>query len=223
MDNAKLCTDWNISDLDRYDLTVEILNPTPERLDNGLIFFQWHFSFKGEGGYIGFQLTKTGKKAIFSIWQPIKGCMGELIDEHDKPVYRCLHDYPWELNKRYNLTVRLEKEENNGRWWVGEILDYENGTSTIVGRILIPKQFEKLKGYNYYTSIETGYFEDESTIPDIKVKYSGSIGYKNSDEYPLRDKLRKFTVFMIDKSEKSKVVINNDLSYILEAGGRIVS
>jgi len=220
MDNAKLCTDWNVSDLDRFDLTIEILNPTPERLDDGLIFFQWHFNFKGEGGYIGLQLTETGKKAIFSIWQPIKGCMGELKGEHAKPVYSCLHDYSWELNKKYKLTVKMGEEENDGLWWIGEIYDYENDNSTIIGKILIPKRFEKLKGYNYYTCIETGYFEDDSIIPDIKVKFSESIGYKNTDEYLLRDNLRKFTVFMTDKSEKSKVVINNDLSYILEAGGR---
>ena len=40
MDNTKLCIDWNLSDVDRYDLTIEILDPTPERLDKGLIFFQ---------------------------------------------------------------------------------------------------------------------------------------------------------------------------------------
>ena len=221
MDNARLCIDWNINDINRYDLTVEILNPTPELLDKGLIFFQWHFNFKGEGGYIGFQLVETGKKAIFSIWQPIKGCMGELKEEHGKPVYRCLRNYPWELNKKYRLTVKVDKEENEGLWWIREIYDYKNNTLTTIGKILIPKIFEKLKGYNYYTCLETGYFEDDSVIPNIKAKFSDSFAYVNDEKYDLKDKLRKFTIFMFDKSERAKVVINNDFSYILEAGGRV--
>lgn len=223
MDNTRLCIDWNVSDVDRYDLTIEILNPTPERLDKGLIFFQWHFNFNGEGGYIGLQLKETGKKAIFSIWQPIKGCMGKCIKEHSKPVYRCLHDYHWELNQKYRLTVKIGKEENNGLWWIGEIYDFNEDTLTTIGKILIPKRFEKLRGTNYYTCIETEYFKDDSIIPNIKVKYSDSIAYTNTDKYNLKDKLRKFTVFMTDKSEKSKIVINNDLSYILEAGGKVAS
>lgn len=221
MDNARLCIDWNISDIDRYDLTIEILNPTPERLDKGLIFFQWHFNFKGEGGYIGLQLLETEKKAIFSIWQPIKGCLGKLIDEHEKPVYRCLHNYPWELNQKYRLTVKVGKEENDGLWWRGEIYDYKNDTLTTIGKILIPKNFEMLKGHNYYTCLETGYFEEDNIIPNIKVKFSDSFAYINDEKYDLKGNLRKLTIFMFDRSEKSKVVINNDLSYILEAGGRI--
>lgn len=223
MDNAKLCIDWNIADIDRYDLTVEILNPTPERLDKGLIFFQWHFNFRGEGGYMGFQLVETGKKAIFSIWQPIKGCMGEPIEEHGKPVYRCLHDYPWELNQKYRLTVKVGKEENDGLWWVGEIYDYKNDTLTTIGKILISKRFEKLSGHNYYTCLETGYFEDDSILPNIKAKFSDSFAYINDKKHDLKDNLRKFTIFMLNKSEKSKVVINDDFSYILEAGGRVAS
>ena len=92
---------------------------------------------------------------------------------------------------------------------------------TTIGKILIPKRFEKLKGHNYYTCIETGYFKDDSIIPNIKVKFSDSIACINTKKYNLKNKLRKHTIFMTDKSEKSKVVINNDLSYILEAGGRV--
>jgi hypothetical protein len=150
MNNAHVCVDWLISDIDRFDLDIEILRLTPERLDKGLIFWQWHFNFKDEGGYIGFQLAENRKKAIFSIWQPIKGCMGELIEEMGKPVYKCLHDYPWELNQKYMLTVKIDKEENSGLWWIGEIFDYKNNTLTTIGKILIPKRFEKLKEHNYY-------------------------------------------------------------------------
>lgn len=221
MDNAKLCIDWDIIDIHRYDLNIEILYPTPERLEQGLIFFQWHFNFKGEGGYIGFQLDGSRKKAIFSIWQPIKGCMGELIEEHEKPVYRCLRDYHWELNQKYRLTVKMDKEEKDDIWWVGEIFDYKNNTLTTVGKILIPKRFEKLKGYNYYTCLETGYFKDDSIIPNIKARFSDNIAYVYDEQYDLKEKLKRFSIFMTNKSEKSKIVINNNLSYILEAGGRV--
>ena len=111
---------------------------------------------------------------IFSIWQPIKGCMGKLIRENCKPVYRCLHNYPWELNEKYRLTVKAGKEENDGLWWIGEIYDFKEDILTKIGKILIPKRFEKLKGYNYCTCIETGYFKDDSIIPKIKVKFSSS-------------------------------------------------
>ena len=221
MDNARLCIDWNINYINRYDLTVEILNPTPERLDKGLIFLQWHFNFRGEGGYMGFQLCESRKKAIFSIWQPIKGCMGQIIEEHGKPVYRCLHDYPWELNQKYTLTVKEGKQENDGIWWIGEIYDYKNDILTTIGKILIPKKFEKLSAHNYYTCLETGYFEDNSIIPKIKAKISDHLAYINDNEYDLKDKLQRFTILFPNKSENSKVVIYNDLSYILEAGGRV--
>lgn len=221
MNNAMLCIDWKISDISRFDLNVEILNPTPERLDKGLIFFQWHFNFKGEGGYIGFQLLETGKKAIFSIWQQTKGCMGKPQVEHGKPVYRCLHDYSWKLDKKYRLTVREGEEEKEDQWWIGEIYDYGEEALTTIGKILIPKRFEKLKGYNYYTCLETGYLEDDSMIPNIKAKFTDSCAYINSEEYDLKDALRKFTILMPDKSERSKIIIHDDLSYILEAGGRV--
>ncbi|EMR74299.1 protein of unknown function (DUF3472) [Thaumarchaeota archaeon SCGC AB-539-E09] len=221
MDNAKLCIDWNISDIDKYEVDIEILSPTPEYLRKGLIFFQWHFNFLGEGGYIGLQLSDNVKKAIFSIWQPIKGYDGECISEMGKPVYRCLHDFCWELNQKYRMIVKLGEEEQDNLWWIGEIYDYKNDRITTIGKILLPRTFEKLKGHNYYTCIETGYFEDNNVIPEIKVRYSNSLAYKYDDKNMLKDKLKKFTIFMINKSEKSKVVINNDLSYILEAGGRI--
>ena len=223
MNNVHVCADWLISDIDRFDLDIEILRLTPERLDKGLIFWQWHFNFKDEGGYIGFQLAENRKKAIFSIWQPINGCMGELSEECRKPVYKCLHDYPWELNQKYRLTVKIDKEENDSLWWIGEIFDYKKNTLTTIGKILISKRFEKLKGYNYYTCLETGYFEDDNIIPEIKAKFSNNFAYINDEKYDLKETLKKFTVSMLNKSERSKVVINNDLSYILEAGGRVAS
>ena len=220
MNLAHVWVDWKIQDIYRFDVDIEILKPTPEKLQKGLLFWQWHFNFKKDGGYIGLQLVESKKKAIFSIWLAVRGTEGCcLIDEHEKPVYRCLIYYPWKLGQKYRLIVKEGKKETDGTWWIGEIYDYANHRTTRIGKILVPASFGKLSAHNYYTCIEYGYFDVED-LPPTRARFSGHFAYDRKEDGPAHLRAEKPKVAYPDKSEKSKVIFE-DSSYILEAGGRV--
>lgn len=223
MDLARVWIDWKIRDIFRFDVDIEILEPTPEKLQKGLLFWQWHFNFKPEGGYIGLQLVESKKKAIFSIWSASNGGNGcSLIEEHRKPVFRCLIDYPWKLGRKYRLVVKEGRRAIDGSWWVGEIYDYANHQTTTIGKISVPFSFGKLSAHNYYTCIEYGYFgADCENLPHIKARFSGHYAYNGREDGPAYLRAEKPKIEYPTKCENSKIILLEDASYILEAGNGV--
>jgi len=199
------------------------LKPTPKKLRKGLLFWQWHFNFKQEGGYIGLQLVESKKKAIFSIWLAIEGTKGcSTIKEHGKPVIRCLIDYPWKLGQKYRLIVKEGKIETDGSWWIGEIYDYASHRTTIIGKILVSPSFGKLSAHNYYTCIEYGYFDaDCENLPHTKARFSGHYAYNGKEDGPAHLRAEKPMIAYPSKCGNSKITLFEDASYVLEAGNRV--
>ena len=126
MNYAHVWVNWDIKNISRYDLDLEILEPTPQKLNRGIIYWQWHFDFtlpppKMQGGYMGIQLVKDKKVALFSIWDALRGKKPCIKFRHEGEGIQCLIDFKWQLNKKYRLTVK--KSEDEAGWSTGWTVD----------------------------------------------------------------------------------------------------
>lgn len=215
MNLAHVWLDWIIQDIYRFDLNIEILKPTPQQLRKSLIFWQWHFNFQQQGGYIGLQLAKTKKKAIFSIWDAIKGKHPCCHFSHEGKGIQCLDDYDWKLGNKYRLSVRQVMKSIDENWYIGEIYDYSTHQLITIGEILVPYSFGRLSAHNYYTCVEYGYF-DNKNLPHSKVRFSGHYAYNGKEDGPSHLRARTPKIDYPDCRGFSEVTLCKDGSYIIE-------
>lgn len=227
MNLAHVWIDWTIKNIYRFDLDIELLNPTPEEMKKGLIYWQWHFDFtppppKMQGGYIGFQLVKSKKIAIFSIWEAIRGKPPCSRFTHEGEGIQCLVPFNWILEKKYRLTVKEGTSTEEGTWWIGEIHDYSNSQTNIIGKILIPNDFDRLSPHNYYTCVEYGYFNDDcENLPHTKARFSSHYAYNGKEDGSARLRAGKPKIEYPSECKNSKITFFEDYSYIIEAGNRV--
>ncbi|KXH75834.1 MAG: hypothetical protein AM326_08545 [Candidatus Thorarchaeota archaeon SMTZ-45] len=216
MNLAHVWLNWKIHEIYRFDMDIEILKSTPQKLEKGVIFWQWHFNFQKQGGYIGLQLLSSGKKAIFSIWDAIEGKSPCCPFSHEGKGVQCLIDFEWKLEQKYRLRVSKASKPKDTTWWIGEIYDYSDGTSTTIGEVCVPHSFGKLSAYNYYTCIEYGYFDSE-TLPCTKSRFSGHYAYNGKEDGPASLRAESPKVEYPNGEGTSKVTLCRDSSYIIEA------
>ena len=161
------------------------------------------------------------KKAILPVWSALAAtprCC--LIEEHEKPVYRCLLDYDWELEQKYRFTVREGREESEGTWWIGEILDSAHDQTAKIGEALLPFSFGRMSAHNYYTCVEYGLDEECESLPHTRARFSGHYAYNGKEDGPayLRAEEPKIEY---PKCRNAKVTILRNAAYMVEAGSKV--
>lgn len=129
----------------------------------GAVFAATQFFFeRGQGGYMGLQVSGSSRKAIFSIWdiEPGSATPGFGCDRFggEGEGARCLTDYPWVEGREYRLRVRHCGDDPAGELWCGSLLDTTSGMETQIGSIHLATN-GRLAGYGRLTRYVATFLE----------------------------------------------------------------
>ncbi len=204
----------------RSELDLEILE---YKTNIHIIYWGQQFGFTkyNRGGYLGLQIVGSQKKAIFSIWDALRGisCNCVQIDE-DGLAYRCLIDYEWEIGRKYRLNIFETGESQNGNIsYIASVYDYLSKTETPIGTILIPNNRGKLKAFSKVFLEYAGYEEyDPKDIPFTKAIFSNPVTYcQGIPNHPKKVKIS----YGNKPNINSNVEIKDNFNYFIEGGDNV--
>lgn len=215
---------WDDNENYCYEIDIEVTN-APEQEAKVLYWGHQYGFMEGKAGYIGLQIVGSQKKAIFSIWDTVKGCPSDTCVRiwEDGWVNRCLINYEWELNKRYRLRVQAhKKEENDDEWWIGTVYDYSIEEETIIGKLLLDSSRGRLKNFYSVTWIEYSGYKDYHSVdvPHSKATFSNPLAIKNQGDRPEKPKRMRVN-YGTHEATNSNVQHIDNTTYILEAGNGV--
>jgi len=206
---------WERDNSYNFDVDIQITDAP----DNAIVLFWAHqFGFVGgNGGYIGLQTVGSQKKAIFSIWDAIRGEPGNPFTGEGEG-WQILIDYDWKLDNKYRLRIwELGVEENGDEWWQGAVYDYATSTETIVGKILVPASWEWLSSWSVTWIEYAGY--QSCDVPYTRAVFSGHYARHAEVDGP-PEKLR--VSYGTSPCTKSDVDYYEGTTYALEAGDDVI-
>lgn len=195
-------------------------------------------------GYMGLQKDSSGKKVIFSTWDP-PASTGLTVRSSHKNCIRfghegsgvmCLSKFEWHPNIEYKLSMTRTGETNYGDMYQVRIVNMQNNNSYEVGKIEMPTYmpYDGTYGKGYGGVMVSGlvntieYYDGPSsmtcdTLPYMAVEWKGPFG-NNGTVYPTASQAQTSIYLPENCPAKTKATMMDDPYTVLyESGGNVVS
>jgi hypothetical protein len=196
-----------------YNLDVDLT--VTHAPDSAIILFWAHqFSFvNGSGGYIGLQIVGSSRKAIFSIWDAVRGEPGVRFT-HEGEGWSIIIDHDWKIGERYRLRIWvLGREANGDEWWLGTVYEYSSGRETVIGKILVPELWGWLGSWSVTWIEYAGY--QTCDVPFTRAEFSNLYARNAAGDGP-PDKLK--ASYGTSPCTNSDIDYYGETHYALKAG-----
>ena len=143
---------WSLDNSYSLSINLKIVK-SPE--SQASVFWGHQFTFmNGETGYIALGIGGNLKVATIGAFNALNGmasnpdgaCNAGIAFLKSGNGYQCFIPYNWKIGFNYQLHISRLADSNANEQWQGSIHDYSTNSTTIIGSLIVPRNYGQLAG-----------------------------------------------------------------------------